>query len=175
MLDIKYIRDNQDKVKEAIKNKLSNANLDRLLSLDDQRKKLIIDTEAIRSRRNEIAQKLKKDKDDALIEESKQLKDTVTKIETELAEIELQWQLALEQIPNIPLDDVPVGEDETANKVLRQVGKVPKFKFDVKDHMALGEALDIIDMPRAAKVAGARFGYKKGGAAMLDAALMQFV
>ncbi|MBX4191570.1 MAG: serine--tRNA ligase [Candidatus Doudnabacteria bacterium] len=175
MLDIKYIRDNQAKIREAIKNKNSNANLDQLLGLEEQRKKLIIQVEAFRSRRNEITEKLQKDKDETLIEESKKLKEQLNMLETEQKEIDSQWKLALEQIPNIPTDDVPVGADETENKVVRKVGSPHKFSFKVKDHMELGEGLDIIDMPRAAKVAGARFGYKKGGAAMLDQALVQFV
>ena len=175
MLDIKFIRDNQDKVRKAIKDKLSNANLDHVLGLDDQRRKLIIESEAIRSRRNEITQKLQQEKDDTLIEESRTLKDNLGKIELELAEIEDQWRQALEQIPNIPLDDVPVGADETENKVINTVGKPTKFEFEVKDHVALGESLDIIDMQRAAKVSGARFGYKKGAAALLEFALIQFV
>jgi len=174
MLDIKYIKDNLDKVREAIKNKLSNANLDQLLGLEEQRKKLIIEVEAIRSRRNEIAEKLKKDKDEELIEESKKLKEKLTFLETEQKEVEMQWQKSIEQIPNIPLDDVPVGTDESQNKVLKQVGKPPKLSKP-KDHIVLGEELDVIDMQRAAKVVGARFGYWKGGAAMLEVALIQHV
>ncbi len=175
MLDIKYIRENLDKVQEAIKNKQSNANLDHVFSLDDQRKKLIIEVEAIRSRRNEISAKLQKDKDDELIEESKKLKELLSMKEVELVEVETVWRQALELIPNVPTDDVPVGADETENKVLKKVGEPIKFTFEPKDHMALGEALGIIDVQRAAKVAGARFGYKKGAAALIDAALMQFV
>jgi seryl-tRNA synthetase len=175
MLDIKYIRDNQDKVREAIKNKLSNANLDQLLGLEEQRKKLIIQVEAFRSRRNEITEKLQKEKDDVLIEESKKLKEQLVMLETEQKEVEAQWKLALEQIPNIPADDVPVGADERENKMVKQVGKPPKFNFKAKDHIALGEDLGTIDMTRAAKVAGARFGYWKGGVAMIEVAIIQFV
>jgi seryl-tRNA synthetase len=174
MLDIKFIRDNQDKVREAIKNKNSNANLDHVLVLDDQRRKLIIEIEAFRSRRNEIANKLKSDRDDVLIEESKKLKEQLVMLETEYQEVQIQWQEAMEQIPNVPLDDVPTGADETENKILKQVGRPTKFDFEVKDHLVLGETLDILDMMRAAKTSGARFGFKKGAAAMLDAALMQF-
>jgi seryl-tRNA synthetase len=175
MLDIKFIRENEKKVKEAIKNKLSTANLDHLLTLDDQRKKLIMEVEAMRSRRNEIAEKLKGDRDDELIAESRKIKEQLNMKETEYTEIETQWQLAMEQIPNIPEDDVPIGADETENKVVKQVGKPKKFDFKPKDHITLGEELDVIDMTRAAKVAGARFGYWKGGVAMLEVALIQLV
>ncbi len=175
MLDIKFIRENTDKVRDAIKNKFSNANLDQVLGLDDQRRKLIIESEALRSRRNEITNKLKQGPEDSLIEESKLIKEKIGMLETELNEIEAQWISAMEQIPNIPADDVPVGSDETENKVLNQVGKPVKFNFDVKDHLILGEELGILDMTRAAKVSGARFGYKKGTAVLLEAALMQLV
>lgn len=175
MLDIKFIRDNQEVVREAIKNKRLNVNLDHLLSIDDQRRKLTIETEALRSRRNEIAEKLKKGKDEKLIDESKNLKETLSKLELELEEVEATWTDAMQQIPNIPLAEVPVGADESENVVVKKWGEPTKFTFPVKDHLDLGENLDIIDMQRAAKVAGARFGYWKGGAARLELALMQFV
>src|SRR3990167_53048 len=91
MLDIKFIRENLDKVRAAIKNKNSNANLDHALTLDDQRRKLIIESEAIRSRRNEITADLQKEKKEDLIEESKKLKEMLGMKETELKEIEAQW------------------------------------------------------------------------------------
>lgn len=175
MLDIKFIRDNQEVVLEAIKNKQMNVSLDHLLSLDDQRRKLTIETEALRSRRNEIAEKLKKGKDEKLIEESKVLKESLGKLDLELEEVEATWTEAMQQIPNIPLPEVPIGTNETENVVVKKWGEPTKFKFAPKDHLDLGETLDIIDMQRAAKVAGARFGYWKGGAARLELALMQFV
>lgn len=172
MLDIKFIRDNQDVVKKAITDKQLNVNLDHLISLDDQRRKLIIETEAIRSRRNEIASDLKKGKDEKLVAEGKKLKGNSAKLELELKEIQEQWLELMRNIPNIPADDVPVGKDESENQVVDTWGKVPKFKFEVKDHVALGQELDIIDIARAAKVSGARFGYWKGAAAMLELALI---
>ncbi|OGE87700.1 MAG: serine--tRNA ligase [Candidatus Doudnabacteria bacterium RIFCSPLOWO2_02_FULL_49_13] len=175
MLDIKFIRDNQEKVRQAIKNKLSNANLDHLLSLDEQRKKLIMESESVRARRNEIAGKLKSDRNEALVAQGRELKDNLGKLELELAEVESQWQLILEQIPNVPVEDVPVGSDESANTVIKHWGEPAKFEFEAKDHMALGESLGIVDMERAAKVSGARFGFKKGAAAILEWALIQFV
>ncbi|OGE80281.1 MAG: serine--tRNA ligase [Candidatus Doudnabacteria bacterium RIFCSPHIGHO2_01_FULL_45_18] len=175
MLDIKYIRENPDKVRKAIKDKNGNVeNLDNAIQKDNLRRSLIIDVEAIRSRRNQIAEKLKQDKDDALIEESKQLKERLTKLETELSNIEQDWKAAMIQIPNPALENVPVGNDETENKVLRKEGKPPKFSFKPKDHLELGEALDIIDVGRATKVVGGRFAYLKNQAAVLEFALIQF-
>lgn len=175
MLDIKFIRDNVDQVKQAVKNKKMTANIDHLLSLDDQRRKLIIRTEDLRARRNEINQQLKGGKNAQLIEQNRGLKDELGKFELELAEIEKQWMAEMLKVPNIPVDDVPIGDNETANKVVSKWGVPVKFSFKAKDHLVLGESLRIIDMERAAKVSGARFGYKKGGAAILEMALMNFV
>jgi seryl-tRNA synthetase len=174
MLDIKFIRENTDKVREAIKNKNSNVSLDFILGLDDTRRKLIIEVEAVRSRRNEIADQMKKGKDDELVAESKKLKEQLTMKETELVNVENEWQAAMLQIPNLPLPNVPVGHDESANTVLRKEGKPKKFSFKPKDHLELGEALDIIDVVRAAKVSGSRFAYLKNEAALLEFALIQF-
>jgi seryl-tRNA synthetase len=175
MLDIKFIRENLEKIREGIKNKNGKPDvLDRALSLDDTRRKLIIEVEAIRSRRNEIADKLKKGKDEKLVEESRQMKEQVGVKETELQNVEQEWTVAMLQIPNPPLDSVPVGSDETANKVLRKEGKPTKFSFKPKDHLELGEALDIIDVARATKVSGARFAYLKNEGALLEFALVNF-
>ncbi len=176
MLDIKYIRENLDKVREAIKNKNGNIeNLETILSLDDTRRKLIIDVEAIRSRRNEISEKLKDDKDDALIEESKKLKEMLAMKEAEQNDVEQKWMEHMLQIPNIPLSEVPVGSDETANEVLHKNGKPTKFSFKPKDHVELGQDLDLIDVDRATKVSGTRFAYLKNEAVLLEFALVQYV
>jgi seryl-tRNA synthetase len=175
MLDINYIQDNLSIVKKAIQDKQLVVDLDLLLKLDDQRRKLIVETEAIRSRRNQIAQELKTDRDDKLISEGKKLKDQSLELENELKDVREEWLKLMRQVPNIPMTDVPIGQSEADNKVIRKEGKAPRFKFAVKDHIALGTDLDIIDMPRAAKVSGARFGYWKGGAAMLELALIQYV
>src|SRR5258708_27310619 len=107
MLDIKFIRDNQKKVREAVKNKNGNPEVvDQIIALDDTRRKLIIEVEAIRSRRNEITQKLQKDKDEELIAESRKLKDHLAEIETEQTNIEQEWTEAMNRIPNLPLDHV---------------------------------------------------------------------
>ncbi|MBI2607721.1 MAG: serine--tRNA ligase [Candidatus Doudnabacteria bacterium] len=175
MLDIKFIRDNQEVVKKAIQDKQLNVNLDHLISLDDQRRKLIVETEAIRSRRNEIAQTLKKGKDDKLVKEGKKLKESSAKFELELKEIQDQWLETMRQVPNVPLPDVPVGKDETENEVVKKVGKPKNFDFEIKDHLQLGADLNVLDMERASKVAGARFGYWKGGMAQIELALTHHV
>lgn len=175
MLDIKYIRENVKAVKQAVVNKKTTANIDHLISLDDQRRKLLVQIEDLRSQRNEINDKLKDGKDEALIEKNRSLKAELGKFELEFDEVLGQFYSEMLKVPNLPVEDVPVGLDESQNKVLRQVGQIPTFNFQIKDHLELGELLGIIDMERAAKVSGARFGYKKGAAVLLEAAIIQFV
>lgn len=175
MLDIKYIRDNAEQVKEAVVNKKTAANIDHLLSLDDQRRKFLVQIEDLRSKRNEINDKLKDGKNDELIEKNRALKAELGKLELEYEEIMGQFNAEMLKVPNLPVEDVPVGPDESHNKVVKTVGEPAKFNFKIKDHLQLGEDLGILDMERAAKVSGARFGYKKGAAALLEAAIIQFV
>ncbi|HEV8601306.1 MAG TPA: serine--tRNA ligase [Patescibacteria group bacterium] len=175
MLDIKFVRENQDAVKKAIADKQMDFDLDVLIKMDDVRRSLIIDSEALRSRRNELNEKLKKEQTPELVEESKKLKEELDDVEEELVETEKEWTRLMLMLPNIPLAEVPVGKDESANKILKKWGEAPKFKFPVKDHTVLGFDLNIIDIDRAGKVSGSRFGYWKGGAAMLELALIQFV
>lgn len=163
MLDIKLIRENPEKVKKGAKKKNIELDIDKLLELDKRKRELLGQIEELKAQQN----KLGKDN----IEEAKQLKAQIKELEPQLEEIEGGFNSVLSQIPNLPLDDVPVG-DESANVVLRKWGEPAKFDFEPKDHLELGEALDIIDVERAAKVSGARFGYLKGDAVLLEFALV---
>jgi len=107
------------------------------------------------------------------IEKAKNLKEEIKSLEPELEKIEKEFNELFLRIPNLPLDDVPIGKDESENKVIREIGKKPKFNFEPKDYLELAEKLDIIDVKRAAKVSGTRFGYLKGGAVYLEFALIQ--
>lgn len=175
MLDIRFIRENPDKVRQAVKNKNAGANIDRLLSLDDQRRKLLSKTEDLRAKRNETNEQLKAGRNDELIEHSRSLKDELGKFDLELAEIEKQWTAEMLKVPNIPWPDVPVGKDERENQVVFTWGAPRKFDFEPKDHIQLGHELNIIDTESAAKVSGSRFGYILGAAAQLQFALINFV
>ena len=175
MLDIKFIREYTDKVKAAVKHKNASANIDHLLSLDDQRRKLLVKIEDLRAKRNEINDKLKAGKNEELIEQTRGLKDELGKFELEFSEIDNQWAAEMLKVPNIPWADVPVGESEKENEVVFTWGAPRKFDFEPKDHMRLGQELNIIDTESAAKVAGSRFGYILGAAAQLQFALMNFV
>ena len=168
MLDIQLIRDNPEKVKKGVSAKQLDPKLvDEVLSLDKKHRELLVEIEELRAKRNQAA-KAKK------VEEGKKIKLQLQKLEPELREVESKFKEALYQIPNIVAPDVPEGKDESENKVLRKWGEPQKFDFKPKDHMELGEALDIIDIETSSKVSGTRFNYLKGDAVKLQFALIQF-
>ena len=168
MLDIKYILENKESVKEAVKNRGKDASIvDKTITLDAERKTLIQKAEELRAKRNKLG------KDDR--EEGAKIKEELKEIEPKLKEAEESFLSALKLIPNIPAPDVPIGKDDTENLVVRTEGTVPTFDFKIKDHLDLGVALDVIDVERAAKVSGARFGYFKNDAVLLEFALIDFV
>ena len=171
MLDIKFIRENPEKVKEGCGKKNVECNIEQILELDKRKRELLQTIEELRAKQNKLGPPAG-EAGKARIEEGRKIKEEIKKLEPQLEEIEGGLQSQLMQLPNLPFDDVPVGKDESANIVLRQWGKVPEFDFEPKDHLILGEALDIIDVSRAAKVSGARFGYLKGDAALLEFALV---
>lgn len=166
MLDINFIRDNLDRVKKSVRARKADIDLDQLLKLDDQRRELISKVDQLRAKRNEAA----KTED---IETGKKIKGELDGLEKELGGVEKQWQDLMYQVPNVPVEGVPEG-DASNNKILRQEGTLPKFDFTPKDHVELGEILGIIDIPRAAKVSGTRFGYLKNQGALLEFALIQY-
>ena len=178
MLDIKFIRENPDKVKEGISKKGADSSLvAQVLDLDKKRRELIQQIDTLRAKKNIAEEKLLKEKEESkkeILEVLKQAKNVLEKKETELKEIEKEYQRSMSLIPNLPLEDVPFGKDEGDNVVLKEVGKKPKWKFTPKDYLTLGESLDIIDTKRAAKTSGSRFGFLKREAAQLEIALVHF-
>ncbi len=166
MLDINFIRENIDKVKKSINARKSPVNLDNLLKLDEERRSLTTQVDELRAKRNTTA----KEKN---IEEGKKIKVELQGLEKQLQDIERQWQTLMLQLPNILLDEVPIG-DATANKVIRKEGEIPKFSFKVRDHVELGKMLDIIDFERGVKVGGFRGYYLKNEGARLHFAILQF-
>ncbi len=175
MLDIQYIRDNADKVKQGVKNKnLNPAVVDNLLATDSKRRELILQVEKIRAERNKLNDELKNGRTDELIAKSKTLKTELEGVEPELKSVEANFADLMLQVPNIPLDEVPVGKDSTGNVVVREWGNKPKFDFEIKDHVAIAEANDWLDLGRGSKVAGYRGYFLKGEAALLQVKLMQY-
>lgn len=178
MIDIKLIRDQPDVVKAACRDKnssVSSADVDRLLKLDKQRLERMAKADGVRRERNELAAGAKAGKPNAKqIERGKELKEKLAKLEEELAAVDGEWLGILKRIPNIPTADVPVGKSEDDNVVAKTWGEPTKFDFEPKNHWELGQQHDWIDKERAAKVAGGRFAYIKGGLVRLQWAMMQF-
>lgn len=176
MIDIQLVRDNPQLVKEKSLQKGYRIDVDELVKLDSERLDLLRTVESLRARRNDIAEAIKKTgkPEQKLISEGKLLKVELAEKEEYLKEAEEKWLELLKQVPNIPLDEVPVGSSEEDNKIVETVGDKPKFDFKPKTHSKLGEDLGWIDKKRAAKVAGARFAYLKGGLVKLELALWRF-
>ncbi|MFC1790156.1 serine--tRNA ligase [Patescibacteria group bacterium] len=165
MIDPKLIREDPAKIKEVMtKRNLDPAVIDRLLKVNETRIQLISQIDQIRAKKN----KLTRDQ----VKEGKNLKELLRRLDPDLRAVEEQYRELLYQIPNLPADDVPIGKDDSENKVIKKWGRPKDFKFKPKDHLDLGEALDLIDVKRAAKVAGSRFGYLKNEAVLLELGLV---
>lgn len=164
MLDIKFIRKHPNKVKEGAQKKGIKVDIDKLLKLDEKRREYLQEIETLKSKQN----KLGKDK----IKEAQKLKSQIKTFTPQLEKTEKELQNLLFQVPNLPFDDVPVGKDERDNLVLEKIGKIPEFDFKLKDYMEIGERLDLIDVKRAAKIAGTRFSFLKREIVFLEFALV---
>jgi seryl-tRNA synthetase len=165
MLDINFIKENQDLVKKGITNKGCEVKIiDEVLKIDERRRDLIGKIEILRSERNKLG------KED--IEKGKKIKEELKEIEPDLNKAEEELRELLYQLPNLPADDVPVGKNSDDNVEIKKWGEPKKFDFKVKDHLEIGEALDIIDVKRAAKVSGSRFAYFRNEAVLLEMALV---
>ena len=172
MLDINFIRQNKEKVLQAAKNKNREINLDKILDLDEKRRTLIAQSQALREQRNKLS-KEKPTKE--TIEEGKKIKLQLQEIEKELKAIEQELNFLLSFVPNIPLSQVPVGKDASFNKVVKTWGEIPQFDFTVKSHIEIGKELDIIDFERGAKVSGFRGYFLKNEGAVLHLAILFYV
>lgn len=163
MIDIKFLREHPEIVKQKIADKGSSVDIDYLLALDQKRRDLQNRHDQLRSQ-----QKIHTTSQKQAASEVKQLKK-------ELSVVEEQVHVLLWQVPNLATDDTPIGPDETGNEVVKEWGTKPQFDFQPKPHWELGSALDVIDNERAAKVTGARFTYLKGNLVLMQNALVQFV
>ena len=172
MLDINFIRNNKELVEHSIKEKMyKNINLDEILTLDDQRKALLQQVEALRKERNDNTAKMKNGKpSDELIAKGKEIKEKLSTLEADLSNFEKELNLKLKTVPNVIFDDVPLG-DESASVEVKKWGEC---KTTGVDHLDYAVSRDWVDFERGAKVAGAKFYYVKGGLALLENALIQF-
>lgn len=181
MIDLKFLRDNPEKVREGAKQKGVHVDVEKILKLDEERRALLQKIETLRAKKNEAGKeiasssaKASEDKKKKLLADMKKVDAEEEELKPQLQKIEKQLEDNLMQIPNLPLPDVKVGKDSTENEILRRVGEPTVFDFEPKDYLTLATQLDIIDVERAAKVSGTRFGYLKGDAALLEWALFQF-
>lgn len=175
MLDIRYVRENPEKVEQNALNKGYKINVKQILELDESRRTLNARVDELRTRRNEIASAMKGGKpSDDLVAEGKRIKNELAELEEGLRDADETFFREFKKLPNMALDNVPVGSTEDENVVVKTVGDKPTFDFTPKSHWQLAEAKDWIDKERAAKIAGARFAYLKGDLVRLEFALWQF-
>lgn len=178
MLDIKFIRENPEAVKEALQKRNVVFDVGYLIEVDEKRRGKIQEVEEMRRAHNEMSARIPHleggEKTD-LIGKSKKRKAMIGGAEFELKALEEEFGALMYKIPNMPDADVPVGKDDSENVVLREEGNRRRFSFTPKDYVELGDKLDLIDTERAAKVAGSRFGYLKHEAPLLEFALVQMV
>ncbi len=170
MLDINFIRDNQKLVKKMLQRRAISFDVENLLKIDEKWRNLTHDIEELRKEKNNISV-TGKEKD---IKRAKSIKTILSEKEPELKKIKLELNKLLLSLPNIPDAEVPDGEGEENNQVIRKWGEPQKFNFSFKDHTILAKALDIIDIKRGVKVSGSGFYYLKNEGALLEMALMHF-
>lgn len=171
MLDVKFIRENLDLVEKSTKEKGYKIDIREVLDLDDRRKAILVEVEALRARRNEIAGKMKGGKPSPeLIAEGKAIKEELSEKEQVLSDVEVELNKVLKRVPNVIFDDVPLGGEECSVEV-KKWGENHKTGVD---HLDYAVSRDWVDFERGAKVAGAKFYYLKDGLALLENALLQY-
>ncbi|MFO0969721.1 MAG: serine--tRNA ligase [Gemmataceae bacterium] len=178
MLDAQFIRDHLDAVKANCRNRNVTADVDRVVVLDDDRRRLLSDTQQLQQKQNELSKAIPKEKDkekkQALIEEGRRLREQVAALETQVKQVEADLKTVLLTIPNMTHPDAPVGGTPADNKVIKQFGQPRPFDFKPKDHVAVAEALDIVDFEAGSAVAGPKFYFLKKDAVLLELALIQY-
>ncbi|HYT88681.1 MAG TPA: serine--tRNA ligase [Gemmataceae bacterium] len=177
MLDAHYIREHVEAVKANCRNRNAKPlpDIDRIVQLEDERKRLVQETQQIQQRQNEVARSVKgaksKEERDPFIQEGKTLKEKVGGLEKQLKQVEADLRAALMTVPNLTHPDAPPGND---SGVVRKSGEPRKFDFPAKDHIALAEALDLVDFEAGSSVAGQKFYYLKNEAVLLELALVNY-
>ncbi len=180
MLDLKFIRENSDKVKQAVRNKNEKTDIDLILSLDEKRRSLLTQADELKHQKNMVSDKIalmKKQKQNANedIENMRKVSDQIDALDLQLKELDEKINDLLYTVPNIPHTSVPVGFDENSNMIIKTWGNLPKFDFEPRPHWELGQILGILDLPKAAKVTGSGFIVLTGKGARLQRALINFM
>ena len=171
MHNIKEIRENPDKFQENLKKRQVDIDVKKIISLDEKNRKLIQQKEILEKEKKDIS----KSKDKSLFEKSKEISKKISQYSKDQSDIKNDLNKILESIPNIALNDVPVGKDETFNKEVSVNGKLPEFKFKPKSHYEIGEKLNMLDFDLAAKTTGSRFVFVKEKLALLERAISNFM
>ena len=177
MLDIKLIRNNPNLIKDACEKKGFNVDIDLLLETDKKRREILQALEDMLAQKNKASKEIRRagpEDKNKIILKMRELDENSDRLNQDSQRLGKEFNDLMLKIPNIPFEDVPIGQDERDNISIRKVGKKPKFDFQFKDYMELSENLDLIDVKRAAKVSGSRFGYLKKEAALLEFALIKF-
>ncbi len=179
MLDVGFIRDNREEVIKNCQNRLApQAEIDRSIELDDQRKAQLTQIQTLQQRANDLAKQIPMQKDPTqkqqLIAEGKSLREQIAQLENEVKKIEENLKQALMTIPNLTHPEAPVGSTASDNHIVRRWGEPTTFSFPIKDHLTLAESLDLIDMQAGANVTGQKFYFLKNEGALLEIALVQY-
>ncbi|MEK9194399.1 MAG: aminoacyl--tRNA ligase-related protein, partial [Patescibacteria group bacterium] len=173
MLDINLIRKNPDLVKEGIRKKNVDPKfVDKFLRLDETWRNKVTILDHLKSEQNNLNKELWKHRTKDSLSRAQVLKKRVSQVEAEVRGAQDKRDEILRQFPNLPFEDVPIGKDDSENKVIREVGEKPKFDFKPKTYLELGESLNLINVKKASEVSGSRFGYLLGDAALLEFALV---
>ena len=180
MLDIKFVREHLDEVRQMLKNRCNPLNLDDFAELDRKRRDLLQETEALKSRRNAVSKQIsvmKKNKEntDAIVAEMREVGKKISELDAQVKDVNEKLRDIMLHIPNMPKADVPIGKDDTENPEVRKWGTPREFTFEPKAHWDIGTDLNILDADRAAKVTGARFTFYRGLGARLERACIAFM
>jgi seryl-tRNA synthetase len=178
MLDLAFIRGNLEAVRENCRNRNVRADLDRLMALDEERRRLAQETQKLQQQQNDLARQIPKEKDgerkQALVQEGRVLRERVGELEAKQRQTDLDLRAVLLTIPNMAHPDAPVGTTAADNKVINRWGEPRRFDFAPKDHVALAESLDLVDFEGGASVAGQKFYFLKNEAVLLELGLIQY-
>jgi len=179
MLDIKVLRTEPERIREALKNRNNDLDLSPAVELDKKRRELLVETEQKKATQNEITKKIpmmKKNGEDttAIFDEMRALSDEIKEADARIAEIDEELRTFMLKIPNIPHESVPIGADDSENVELRKFGTPTTFSFEPKAHWDIGTNLDILDFDRGAKISGSRFTVYKGLGARLERAVISY-
>ena len=174
MLGIELIRERTEEVKESVRRRKANVDVDHILSLDKERRELVGKVDELRAKKNKLSD-VKGKPDQSVLDEARKVKEELKSVEPKLESIEKELHGLMMLVPNLLHSSVPDGKDDTENQVLREWGKIPEFNFNPKEHYEIGEHLGIIDTTRSAKISGSRFSYLFGDLVKMQFAVIHLV